>query len=384
MADLAVLAGQALVDGEPVGPVTLTVVGGKIASVDPPRRGDGVVDASAATVVPGLLDVHTHGAAGVQVIDGADADLGTLARWYAGHGVTGFLATVGGSRDHLLAGLAAVRAHVASSSSGGALCLGVHLEGPFISPQAPGAFRPESILAPDVGFFAELLDAAGGLLRLMTLAPEVPGADAVIERALEHGVTCSAGHSVATADEATRAADAGVRGVTHLFNAMAPFHHREPGLVGIALTDPRLVCEVVADGVHVDPTAVRLAARMKGAAGIALITDSIAATGLPDGDYEIEDQHVTVSGGQVRLSDGTLAGSTLTLDRAVANVARWTGTPWTDVVRSATEVPAALLGLGAERGRISVGRAADLAAFDADHRLLWTMVGGELHPAGAT
>ena len=384
MADLAVLAGRALVDGALVGPVTLSVVDGRVASVDPPRRGDGVVDASAATVVPGLLDVHTHGAAGVQVIDGADADLDRLSRWYAGHGVTGFLATVGGSREHLLEGVAAVREHLTATPGGGARCLGVHLEGPFISPQAPGAFQPESILAPDVGLFAELLDAAGGHLRLMTIAPEVPGADAVIELALEHGVICSAGHSVATAEEASRAVDVGVRSVTHLFNAMAPFHHREPGLLGIALTDPRLVCELVADGVHVDPTAVRLAARMKGAAGIALITDSIAATGLPDGDHEIEGLSVTVAGGEVRLADGTLAGSTLTLDRAVANLARWTGIPWADAVRSATEVPATLLGLGAERGTISVGRDADLAAFDADHRLLWTMVGGELHPAGAT
>jgi N-acetylglucosamine-6-phosphate deacetylase len=380
VAELTIRAGQALVDGELTGPVTLTVAGGRVGSVDPLRSAGGL---DAATVVPGLIDVHTHGGAGVQVIDGAGADLDRLARFYAGHGVTGFLATVGGSREHILDGLAAVRDHLDGSPSGGARCLGVHLEGPFISPGALGAFRPESALPADVGFFAEVLAAAGGHLRLVTLAPELEGADAVIGLARRHGVVCSAGHSVATAAEVARAVDAGVRSVTHLFNGMAPFHHREPGLVGAALADPRLVCEVIADGVHVHPTAVALAARAKGAAGIALVSDSISATGLPDDDYELEEQQVTVADGVARLADGTLAGSTLTLDRAVANLARWAGLPWVDAVRSATEVPARLLDLSAEHGTIAVGRRADLAGFDAEHRLLWTMVGGVRHEPGA-
>ena len=376
-------ADQALVEGKATGPVVLRLDDGRIASVEPMRSDDEPFDAAAAIVVPGLLDVHTHGAAGVQVIDGAGADLDRLAQWYAAHGVTGFLATIGGSRAHLFDGVAAARAHLAAGPGAGARCLGIHLEGPFLNPDAFGAFQPDTILPADVELFAELLDAAGGHLRLMTIAPEVPGAEAVIDLALASGVTCSAGHSRATAAEATRAADAGVRGVTHLFNAMAPFHHREPGLVGAALTDPRLVCEVIADGVHVHPAAARLAVLAKGVAGVALVTDSVAATGLPDGDYELEEQFVTVVDGVARLADGTLAGSTLTLDRAVANLAAWTGLPLTEAVRSATEVPARLVG-AAERGTIAVGREADLAAFDADHRLLWTMVGGRLHPTATT
>ncbi len=383
MGECVVSAGTALVDGEQTGPVTLRVSDGRIASIDLPRSDD-EVDAAAATVVPGLLDVHTHGAAGVQVIDGPYADLDRLATFYAEHGVTGFLATVGGSREHLLQGVAAVRAHLDGPRGRGARCLGIHLEGPFISPRAPGAFRPESVLLPDVRFFTDLLEVAGGHVRLLTIAPETPGADAVIDLALRHGVTCSIGHSVATAEQVVQAVDAGVRGVTHLFNAMAPFHHRKPGPVGAALIDPRLICELVADGVHVHPTAARLATLAKGVAGIALVSDSIAATGLPDGDYELEEQRVTVSSGEARLADGTLAGSTLTLDLAVANLARWCEMPLTDAVRAATEGPAGLMGMTAERGRISVGRDADLAAFDADHRLLWTMVGGHLHGAGVT
>ncbi|QIG43383.1 N-acetylglucosamine-6-phosphate deacetylase [Nocardioides anomalus] len=343
-----------------------------------------MLDASAATVVPGLIDVHTHGGAGVQVIDGADADLDRLASFYAAHGVTGFLATIGGSREHILAGLAAVRAHLAGPPARGARCLGVHLEGPFISPDALGAFLPESAVPADAGFLTEVLEAAGGHLRLITLAPELDGADDVVALALRHGVVCSIGHTVATAAEMDRAVGTGFRSVSHLFNGMVSFHHREPGVVGAALADPRLVCEVIADGVHVHPLAVALAARAKGVENLVLISDSISATGLPDGEYELEEQHVTVAGDEVRLADGTLAGSTLTLDRAVANLARWADLPWTQAVRSATDVPARLLGLSAERGAISVGRDADLAAFDADHRLLWTMVGGVLHEAGAT
>ena len=378
MADVAVLAGRALVEGELVGPVTISVTDGRIASVGPPRAG-GVVDASAATVVPGLIDIHTHGGAGVQVIDGLAADLARLSVFYAEHGVTGYLATVGGSRAHILDGIAAVRSHIEAGHRRGARILGIHVEGPFISPRATGAFRPESVQPPDPEFFREMLAAAGGHLRLMTIAPE--GGDEVIALAVEHGVVCSAGHSVASAEQVTRAVDAGVRSVTHLFNGMAAFHHREPGLIGVGLADERLVCELIADGVHVHPTAVRLAARAKGVTGIALVSDSIAATGLADGKYEVEEVRVTVAGREVRLDDGTLAGSTLTLDRAVANLARWADVPWEDAVVSATEVPARLLGMEASRGRIAVGRDADLAAFDAERRLLWTMVGGELYPA---
>lgn len=376
MAETTIHADRAVVDGEVVGPVTVTIGDGVVSGVGPPRE-----DATlrAAYLVPGLLDIHTHGGAGVQVIDGADADLERLALFYARNGVTGFLATVGGSREHILDGISAVRAHLAGGPSRGARILGVHVEGPFISPHALGAFLPESVQAPDPGFLREMLAAADGHLRLMTIAPE-DSVD-VIALAVENGVVCSAGHSVASAEQTTRAVDAGVRSVSHLFNGMAAFHHREPGVLGVALTDDRLVCEVIADGVHVHPTAVRLAARAKGVDRIALISDSIAATGLPDGEYELEEVTVTVAGDEVRLADGTLAGSTLTLDRAVANLARWADLPFTDAVRAATTTPARLLGLDGAHGTIAVGRAADLAGFDEEHRLLWTMVAGEMHPA---
>jgi N-acetylglucosamine-6-phosphate deacetylase len=379
--DLTVLAGKTLLGGALVGPVMLTITDGRISAVEPggsPSGRDAVIDASDSIVVPGLIDVHTHGGGGAQVIDGVVDDLDRLASFYAAHGVTGYLATIGGSMSHILAGLRSVRAYLDRPPGRGARCLGVHLEGPFISPSALGAFRPDSVQPPDPAVFAEILDASGGHLRRMTIAPEVDGADAVIDLALRNGVACSVGHSVATTEEVSRAVDAGVRSVTHMFNGMAPFHHRRPGLVGAALTDSRLVTEVIADGIHIHPTALRLLAQTKGTARMALVSDSIAATGLPDGDYHFEDLDISVTDGAARLADGTLAGSTLTLDRAVSNFARWAGIPWEEAVLSATEVPARLLGMDGQRGKIAVGQDADLAAFDAGHELGWTMVAGEV------
>ena len=317
----------------------------------------------------------------MQFIDGDPAGLARLATFYAEHGVTGFLATVGGSLEHIFAGIRAVRTHLEETPPFGARCLGIHLEGPFLSPEAPGAFRSESIIPPDLGIFEALVDAAGGHLRLITIAPEVPGATALVEAAVRHGVVCSAGHSVATGEQMAAAVEAGVRGVTHVFNAMSPFHHRRPGIVGAALTDPRLTTEVIADGLHVHPDAVRLLVASKGAGGIALVTDSIAAAGLADGHYDFEEQEIRVADGAARLADGTLAGSTLTMDVAVTNFALWTGLSWELAVRCATEVPARLLGRSSRSGAIAVGMDADLAGFTRDHLPLWTMVAGRLHSA---
>jgi N-acetylglucosamine-6-phosphate deacetylase len=339
------------------------------------------VDASAAVVVPGYLDIHTHGANGVQVIDGDAGDLERLAEFYAEHGVTGFLATIGGSQRSILHGIAAVRTHLEGPRTTGARCLGIHLEGPFLSPSAIGAFRPSSLRAADPALLEQLIDAAGGHLRLMTIAPDLPGALPLIELATRRGVRCSLGHSVATSEEATAAVDAGASSVTHVFNAMAPLHHRSPGILGVALTDSRLVTEVIADGVHVHPVALRLLAAAKGTSGVVLVTDSIAAAGLTDGSHHFEEQPVVVTAGAARLADGTLAGSTLTMDAAVTNFAEWAGLAWHDAVMCATSVPARVLGLEASKGAIVAGMDADLAAYTSNHQLLWTMVGGSVRYA---
>ncbi|MBA2700425.1 MAG: amidohydrolase family protein, partial [Chloroflexi bacterium] len=253
-------------------PATIVLEDGRIDSIaaghDRPAHGP-LFDARGEIAGPGLIDVHTHGAGGAQAIDGA-ADIDTMSRFYAAHGVTGFLASVGGTAASIERGLSGVRQtleggrglHEAGSPAG-ARCLGAHLEGPFIDPSQPGAFRPDTIVAPDVALLEHMIGIAGGSLRLITLAPEQPGAAELIRTARTSGVVCAAGHSSASAAAMEEAIEHGVSHVTHLFNAMPGFHHRSPGLVGVALSDPRLTVEVIADGVHLDPRTVRLIARAK-------------------------------------------------------------------------------------------------------------------------
>ena len=365
------------------GPSTIVVEDGSIVEIraglsdlgsDVPVVGDG-----SDVVSAGLIDIHTHGAAGVQAIDGDPEGLERLAGFYARHGVTGFLGTIGGSRAHIELGLAGLVELIGRGSSvAGAACLGVHLEGPFISRCCPGAFRPDSIVPPDLTTFEHYVALAVGSLALMTVAPEVEGQHDVIRSARGHGVVCSAGHSSASQTETLAAIELGVTSLTHMFNAMPALHHRTPGIVGVGLTDRRLTAELIADGVHVDPTVVRLLALAKGWEGIALITDSIAAAGLADGTYDFEEQEIVVSGGEARLVDGTLAGSTLTLDVAVDNFARFADVPWHHALASASLVPARLLGLDDRKGTVAAGLDADLVGFDGDRRVRWTMVGGRI------
>lgn len=385
---IAVRADRIVGGDGPTGPTTIIVEGGTIARilpghppVDVPVMGDG-----SDIVTPGLIDVHTHGAAGAQAIDGDVEALGHLGAFYAAHGVTAYLATVGGSQAAIEAGLDAVR-ELGRRGGGpaGATCLGTHLEGPFINACCRGAFDPASIVAPDVATFERYAARAAGTLKHITLAPEVDGQDEVIRSARRRGVTCSAGHSAATEAQTVEAIERGVSAVTHMFNAMPSMHHRDPGIVGVALTDDRLITELISDGVHVHPRTVRLLNVAKTAWHIALVTDSIAATGLPDGEYHFEEQRVVVNRHQARLADGTLAGSTLTLDTAIRNFADFAQVPWETAVASATTTPARLLGIDHRKGRVAVGFDADLVGFSPRHEVRWTLVAGRLaHAATET
>lgn len=365
--------------------VDIQIEGGRIVALNEPSdRTRHFVDVDleivdpGAVVTAGFIDVHTHGAIGVQVIDGRGQDVCDLAQFYARHGVTGFLATIGGSREHIEAGIAAVAAHRMLPTRPGAHCLGVHLEGPFINLEQLGAFQRDSVSPAETRLFDHYADLAAGELKLITIAPELPGADSVIDAAVRRDIRCSAGHSAATSAQMLAAIDNGVGSVTHMFNAMSAFHHRTPGIAGVALTDPRLIAEAIADGIHVDPVALRLLVLAKGVEGIALITDSIGATGLPDGDYVFEEQAMSVHNGAARLADGTLAGSTLTMDQAISQFSRFGVVPWERAAVSATAVPARLLGLGHRKGRIAVGVDADLVAVRNEQQVDWTMVAGEI------
>jgi N-acetylglucosamine-6-phosphate deacetylase len=374
VADLTIRAGAVTSVPALDGPATISVAGDRIRSIEAGVAGAGV-DLEAPLVSAGYLDIHTHGTAGHQAIDGQPEDLAGMAREFARHGVTGFLAGVGGSAAHIESGVTGVRDYLLFPVAG-ARCLGVHLEGPFLSPHRPGAFRPESIVPADPDMLARWQARSGGHIRLLTVAPEIPGAADLIHAAHQLGIICSAGHSDATTTQARTMVDRGVHAVTHLFNAMPALHHREPGLVGIALTDDRVTTEIIADGVHVAPEMVALVHRAKGVHRIALITDSIAAAGLDDGEYQFEEQRVIVRDGQARLADGTLAGSTLTMDRAVRNFASFSGIPVQDALPAATSTPARVLGIDSSTGSVRAGLAADLVGLEPDGTVRWTVVAG--------
>ncbi len=312
------------------------------------------IDARGAYVAPGFLDLHIWG------------DPSTIAREAVRAGTTAFLTTLGPAPQRTLLGQVAERA--SATRAPGAYCLGIHLEGPFVNPRRGGALPRRGMRAPTIQALRELQQAATGRIKLMTLAPELPGALATIRWSAAQRIVVSLGHSDADAASISCAVDAGVRAVTHVFNGMPPFHHRRPSLLDAALTDDRLTTMVILDGVHVSPSAFRLLVRAKSAERIALVTDSIEHQG-----WDVIKRH-----GAYYRRDGTLAGSSLTMMQAVRNAVRLGGVSLSDAVRMASEVPARLLGLQRSRGALEVGKRADLVTFNEQFQVLMTIVNGKI------
>jgi len=354
------------------------VEGGRIVAVGPADRlpcpaGATVYAAGGGWLVPGLIDLQFNGGFGHDFT--ADpSSIWAVAAHLPRYGVTAFLPTIITSPAATVAQAQAALAAGPPAGFAGAWPLGLHLEGPFLNPAKRGAHNPAHLRLPNRAAAAGWSPATG--VRLVTLAPELPGATVVIRALCAAGVVVSAGHSMADLKQAQAGIAAGIRYGTHLFNAMPPLDHRAPGLVGALLTTPQVTVGLIADGIHLDPTVVALAWQAKGPHGITLVTDAMAALGMPPGRYPLGNETVIVDGSSARLADGRLAGSLLPLDQALRNLMAFTACAPAAALATVTRIPAGLLGLAHERGQIAPGAVADFALFNADWQVQATIIAG--------
>jgi N-acetylglucosamine-6-phosphate deacetylase len=334
-----------------------------------------------ATLTPGLLDIHMHGCAGKDVMEATPEALRTVSRYLADHGVTEYLATtVTAPLDATLRSLAGLSHLVRRGEhTDVAEPVGIHIEGPFVSHAKKGMHPAEHILEPSPALLDRLWEASEGQIRLMTIAPEVSGAIETIQRATELGIRASIGHSDASKSDTLKAIAAGATTATHTFNAMRPYGHREPGILGVVLDDDNLYSDLICDGIHVAPEAVRLWFKAKGQAKAILITDSLQATGMPNGLYTLGVTRVHVEDGVCTTDEGVLAGSIITLQQAIERFRSFTGSDLATAVHLASRNPSAMLGRGSQ---LTPGKPANLNAYASDGVLLATIVRGKIINGG--
>lgn len=359
-------------------PATVVIENGRIKRVLEGKSEEGI-NLEGKILVPGFVDTHIHGCCGYDTNDGTVESFLRMGESLVKYGVTSFIpTTVTASHEELLkASIAVAEAmNVQKRELRGARILGLHLEGPYINVEAKGAQNPAFIRKPDFNEFLEYWMASKGNIREITLAPEIEGALEFIGKVSELGVIVQIGHTRATYEETKRGIIAGAKKATHLFNAMRGFHHREPGTVGACLESDDVYLELICDLIHVSAVAIKLVYKVAGPERIVLITDAISAAGLPDGKYELGGLRVVVKEGICRLEDGTLAGSTLTMDKAVKNLVK-IGIPLRDVLIMATATPARALGR-ADIGVIKPGSNADLVVLNEKLEVEKTYIGG--HP----
>jgi N-acetylglucosamine-6-phosphate deacetylase len=378
----AIDAGAVLTPLKKFAPGRLIIDGPSIAAVGTPDMieipsGAERVDAPQMLVTPGFIEPHIHGGGGVDLMDGRYESLNVVSRILPRHGTTSFLATtVSSTPDVLTSAIEKIGKHIAGTFDG-AQPLGIHLEGPFISPAKRGTHKEGNIRVPDRFLFQKWIDAADTSLRLVTLAPELPGAHELLRIARDSGIIVAMGHSNATLKEAHSAVEEGVCYAVHTFNAMRAFAHRDPGIVGEVLSDDRVFAEIIADGIHVDPSVVRLFARAKGRTRILLVTDAVSAMDMPDGRYVLGNDAVDVIGGVCRDAEGRLAGSTLTQEVALRNFIEWSGWLFEDALLGLTLNPARALNLD-KKGVLEPGADADVVLMDSTFRAMKTFVKGRL------
>ena len=382
----AIYASRILTPQEELLDAVILVEGGRITAIghrDEVKIPEGAVDyvASGMTVVPGFVDVHIHGAGGHDVMEATHAALDCITSTVARHGTTSILATtVTAPVDETcksLEGIAQyIRSHEHQENTGlAAEILGIHLEGPFISKTRRGVHPSDSITRPSIEILDKFRAASDGLISILTVAPEVSGALDLIRAAVTNGIVAAIGHTDADYEQARAAIQAGARHAVHFYNAMRPFSHRDPGVIGAVLTEPDVTAEIIADGIHVAGPAIQVLLGTKGFDTVLLASDGTAATGMPDGNFRLGNFEVTVKDGVCRNSEGKLAGSTLTLDRALRYIVSL-GVPLIDALRMATILPARRLGLAGKKGIIAIGADADLVVLTPDLRVAGVMTRG--------
>jgi N-acetylglucosamine-6-phosphate deacetylase len=363
---------------------TVVIEDGIVSSMGTQEAGesaasDRVLDYPGATLAPAFFDVHMHGAAGHDVMEATPEALLAVGGFLASRGTGSYLATtVTASKDatlRALAGLAKLVAKAPDEARHKAWPIGIHLEGPFLSHAKKGVQPAEHLLTPDIATFDRFFDASEGHIKLMTMAPELPGAVELVAHASARGVRVSLGHSDATSAETRAAIAAGAASATHTFNAMRPLDHREPGILGTVLTTDSLYAELICDGIHTAPELVKLWWRAKGPERAILVTDAMSAAGKPDGEYHLGGFAVQVANGKA-MARGVLAGSVLTLDRALTNFLEFTGADLEQGLRLLSINPATMTGFQDQAGSLAVGQKANLVAVDGAGKLLASFVNG--------
>ncbi|HTD55553.1 MAG TPA: N-acetylglucosamine-6-phosphate deacetylase [Silvibacterium sp.] len=353
---------------------------GAVAQIGPRTHVDGPsgqrLDFPGCVLAPAYFDVHIHGSAGRDVMEGTSDAFTTIGKFLASHGVGAFLATtVTAPVDATLRSLEGMSAMI-GQDQGGATPLGIHIEGPFLSPHKKGAHPEHLLQKPSIEFFDRMWQAAQGKIRLMTIAPELPGAEELIRHAASLGVRVSLGHSNADTAAARAGIRAGAVTATHTFNAMRQFDHRDPGIIGEVLSNDSLFAELICDGLHVHRNAVRIYWKAKGPDRAILITDAMSAAGMPDGAYKLGELDVRVVKGKCVIGEDTLAGSTLTLDRGVRNFAEFTGASIDEISKLASRNPARMTGFEAEAGSLEVGGPANITVLSATNEIVETILRG--------
>ncbi len=360
-------------------PASLLIENGLIARIEQPgvlRDAKSVVQAEGRILSPGFIDVHVQGAGGADILDSTEQALQTIARTSARFGTTAYLATTVFKPDQANRHLSVAAEHI-GRDLGGAVLLGIHLEGPFISLKKRGMIQPDCICPPELDVLKRIYDLCAGHLRMMTIAPELPECTPVIQSLVQQNCIASLGHTSSSYEQTLAGFQAGIDHVTHLFNAMPSIHHRQPSPLGAIFENPTITAQVIPDGVHIHPSVLRLAFKALGPERFIAITDAMQALGLPDGRHKYNGIPYESANGAARYKDGTLIGTAMGLNGLIRRLMRFTECPLATAVKTVTENPARLLGLEHRKGAIRVGLDADLVLLNDDLSVQRTLIGGK-------